>query len=214
LDDPVQHIGDFRVLQLVEVLFLFRLVGRQIIVAVEDEALAELLCRWMLSKPEQGGRRYMIDFNQRKAADVTARLEIPPMPPRHPPSAWRYPGDGLIRPVATKPVRLPNGMAWSTQTERSHASVPCFTTSSTKLPPRDAMTTTISLLCWSAMTSLFLTRLQRPDLQSTDMPGCVNSSYEKLRDKSANSSFGLLQIARTVQANNRRRDFLADPGRD
>jgi len=81
LDDPVQHIDDFRALQLVEVLSSFRQVGRQIVVAVEDEALADLLCRRMLSTPEQGGRRYTIDFNERGVADVTARLEIPPMAP-------------------------------------------------------------------------------------------------------------------------------------
>jgi chromosome segregation protein len=81
LDDPVQHIDDFRALQLVEVLSSFRQVGRQIVVAVEDEALADLLCRRMLSTPEQGGRRITIDFNERGAADVTARHEIPPMAP-------------------------------------------------------------------------------------------------------------------------------------
>lgn len=81
LDDPVQHIDDFRALQLVEVLSSLRQVGRQIVVAVEDEALADLLCRRMLSTPEQGGRRYTIDFNERGAADVTARLEVPPMAP-------------------------------------------------------------------------------------------------------------------------------------
>ncbi|MGK7062732.1 AAA family ATPase [Bradyrhizobium sp. 1050_B9_N1_2] len=81
LDDPVQHIDDFRALQLVEVLSSFRQVGRQIVVAVEDEALADLLCRRMLSTAEQGGRRYAIDFNERGAANVTARLDIPPMAP-------------------------------------------------------------------------------------------------------------------------------------
>lgn len=81
LDDPVQHIDDFRALQLVEVLSSFRQAGRQVVVAVEDEALADLLCRRMLSTPEQGGRRYTIDFNERGAANVTARLDIPPMVP-------------------------------------------------------------------------------------------------------------------------------------
>lgn len=79
LDDPVQHIDDFRALQLVEVLSSFRQGGRQIVVAVEDEALADLLCRRMLSTPEQEGRRITIGFNERGAADVTARLELPPM---------------------------------------------------------------------------------------------------------------------------------------
>jgi putative transposase len=81
LDDPVQHIDDFRALQLVEVLSSFRQAGRQVVVAVEDEALADLLCRRMLSTPEQAGRRYTIDFNERGAANVTARLDVPPMAP-------------------------------------------------------------------------------------------------------------------------------------
>ncbi len=81
LDDPVQHIDDFRALQLVEVLSTLRQAGRQIVVAVEDEALADLLCRRMLSSSKQGGTRYTIDFNEHGAADVTERLEIAPMAP-------------------------------------------------------------------------------------------------------------------------------------
>jgi len=45
LDDPVQHIDDYRALNLVEVLAAIRRSGRQIIVAVEDPALADLLSR-------------------------------------------------------------------------------------------------------------------------------------------------------------------------
>ena len=45
LDDPVQHIDDYRALNLVEIFSAFRLSDRQIICAVEDRALAELLCR-------------------------------------------------------------------------------------------------------------------------------------------------------------------------
>ena len=45
LDDPVQHVDDFRSIHLAEVLAQVRATGRQIICAVEDEALADLLCR-------------------------------------------------------------------------------------------------------------------------------------------------------------------------
>lgn len=79
LDDPVQHIDDFRALQLVEVLAALRQTGRQVIVAVEDEALADLLCRRLLSTANQGGRRITIDYDTQGAADVVAKLEIPPM---------------------------------------------------------------------------------------------------------------------------------------
>ena len=80
LDDPVQHIDDFRALHLVEVLAAFRLDGRQIICAVEDAALADLLCRRMSSTSDQLGRRYDIDVGHEGAAAVVARAEIPPMP--------------------------------------------------------------------------------------------------------------------------------------
>ena len=45
LDDPVQHVDDYRALHLSEVLSGIRLLDRQIICTVEDQALANLLCR-------------------------------------------------------------------------------------------------------------------------------------------------------------------------
>ena len=45
LDDPVQHIDDFRALHLVEVLAAIRRSRRQVICAIEDRALADALCR-------------------------------------------------------------------------------------------------------------------------------------------------------------------------
>jgi chromosome segregation protein len=80
LDDPVQHIDDFRALHLVEVLAAFRQGGRQIICAVEDEALADLLCRRLLSTTEQPGRRFTIDTGPNGSADVTQRTDVMPMP--------------------------------------------------------------------------------------------------------------------------------------
>ena len=44
LDDPVQHIDDYRALNLAEVLASIRRTGRQVIIAVEDVALADVLC--------------------------------------------------------------------------------------------------------------------------------------------------------------------------
>ena len=62
MDDPVQHVDDFRALHLIEVLAALRLGGRQVVCAVEDEALAELLCRRLLSSSESIGRRYNLDI--------------------------------------------------------------------------------------------------------------------------------------------------------
>jgi chromosome segregation protein len=45
LDDPVQHIDDFRAVHLAEVAAQLVSEGRQIVCAVEDSALADMLCR-------------------------------------------------------------------------------------------------------------------------------------------------------------------------
>ena len=44
LDDPIQHIDDFRALHLTETLGSIRQGGRQIICMVENRDLADLLC--------------------------------------------------------------------------------------------------------------------------------------------------------------------------
>ncbi|MBP7615746.1 MAG: AAA family ATPase [Steroidobacteraceae bacterium] len=80
LDDPVQHIDDFRALHLIELLAAFRLDGRQIVCAVEDPALAELLCRRLLSTSEAIGKRYDIDIGEDGATTILSDVEIPPMP--------------------------------------------------------------------------------------------------------------------------------------
>lgn len=80
LDDPVQHIDDFRALHLVEVLAALRSDGRQIICAVEDPALADLLCRRLVSTTTEGGRRLDIDLGSLGAASVVVDQEIYPMP--------------------------------------------------------------------------------------------------------------------------------------
>lgn len=80
LDDPVQHIDDFRALHLVEVLAALRLDNRQIICAVEDTALADLLCRRLVSTDAEPGRRYDIDLGPEGVTSVLKAADIPPMP--------------------------------------------------------------------------------------------------------------------------------------
>lgn len=80
MDDPVQHVDDFRALHLIEVLAALRLGGRQVVCAVEDEALAELLCRRLLSSSESIGRRYDLDIGPNGATTVVLETEVPPMP--------------------------------------------------------------------------------------------------------------------------------------
>jgi energy-coupling factor transporter ATP-binding protein EcfA2 len=57
LDDPVQHIDDFRSVQLTEVIAQLLAGGRQIICAVEDSALADLLCRRLPINRAGDGKR-------------------------------------------------------------------------------------------------------------------------------------------------------------
>src|SRR4029077_3569780 len=63
MDDPVQHIDDYRALNLVEVLAAIRRTGRQVIVAVEDAALADLLCRRLRSTKGELGRHYELSVS-------------------------------------------------------------------------------------------------------------------------------------------------------
>ncbi|MES2434876.1 MAG: hypothetical protein V4586_13770 [Pseudomonadota bacterium] len=51
LDDPVQHVDDFRTVHLAEVLAQLCASGRQVICAVEDSALDDLMCRRLPSRP-------------------------------------------------------------------------------------------------------------------------------------------------------------------
>lgn len=80
LDDPVQHIDDFRALHLVEVLAALRVDGRQIICAVEDPALADLLCRRLVSTFTEEGRRLDIELGPFGNTTVVVDQKIHPMP--------------------------------------------------------------------------------------------------------------------------------------
>jgi chromosome segregation protein len=80
LDDPIQHIDDFRALHLIEVMAALRQDDRQIVCAVEDSALADLLCRRLFSTTSALGRRYDIEAGPSGGSIVARRTEIPPMP--------------------------------------------------------------------------------------------------------------------------------------
>lgn len=80
LDDPVQHVDDYRALNLVEVLAAIRRSGRQIVVAVEDAALADLLCRRLRGSATEPGRRYDLDHATDGSARVAQTLDILPLP--------------------------------------------------------------------------------------------------------------------------------------
>jgi DNA repair exonuclease SbcCD ATPase subunit len=80
LDDPVQHIDDYRALNLVEVLAAVRRTGRQVIVAVEDHALADVLCRRLRSTPSEFGRRFELGMGRDGSSRIQHQLDVVPMP--------------------------------------------------------------------------------------------------------------------------------------
>ncbi len=79
LDDPVQHIDDFRALHLVEVLASLRQNDHQIVCAVEDNALANLLCRRLRSDEDNIGFRYDLDFTPSGNIHVAKNMHITPL---------------------------------------------------------------------------------------------------------------------------------------
>lgn len=80
LDDPVQHIDDYRALNLVEVLAAIRRTGRQVIVAVEDAALANVLSRRLRSAMDDIGRRFDLGTSSSGAPEIYAEEDVYPMP--------------------------------------------------------------------------------------------------------------------------------------
>lgn len=82
LDDPVQHIDDFRALQLTEVLAAIRRSGRQMIVTVEDKALARLLRRRLRSSESEEGQHVQMAYDSRSGARIDEQTVIAPMPER------------------------------------------------------------------------------------------------------------------------------------
>ena len=79
LDDPVQHVDDYRALNLVEVLAAIRRSGRQVVVAVEDSALADLLCRRLRSSSTEPGRRYDLGYGADGSAKIVAMFDVLPL---------------------------------------------------------------------------------------------------------------------------------------
>lgn len=62
LDDPIQHIDDYRALHFAETLSAIRQMNRQIVCAVEDSALADLLCRRLRSRSNSQGLRIQMEY--------------------------------------------------------------------------------------------------------------------------------------------------------
>jgi chromosome segregation protein len=80
LDDPVQHIDDYRALNLAEVLSSIRKNGRQVIIAVEDSALADVLCRRLRSVLGDEGKRFELGVDASGSAIISSEELIYPLP--------------------------------------------------------------------------------------------------------------------------------------
>jgi len=82
LDDPIQHIDDYRALHFAEVLSSIRQMGHQIVCTVQDSALADLLCRRFRSASLGDGLRIEMEYEPGAGAKVKAVQEIGPLPER------------------------------------------------------------------------------------------------------------------------------------
>ena len=80
LDDPVQHIDDYRALHLTEVLASIRRNDRQIICTIEDEALAMLLARRLRTDATSGGLVVRMAYSSQIGIHAESQELIAPMP--------------------------------------------------------------------------------------------------------------------------------------
>ncbi|HEX8521465.1 MAG TPA: AAA family ATPase [Tepidisphaeraceae bacterium] len=79
LDDPVQHVDDFRALHLAEVLASVRRNNRQIVCTVEDEPLAELLCRRLRSEAGDEGCLIQMEYESTQGVHLKSQRRISPI---------------------------------------------------------------------------------------------------------------------------------------
>lgn len=82
LDDPVQHIDDYRALRFTEVLSSIRQMGHQIICTVEDPELAELLCRRLRSISLGDAMMIELEYEPGAGARIKRLRTISPLPER------------------------------------------------------------------------------------------------------------------------------------
>jgi hypothetical protein len=79
LDDPVQHVDDYRALHLTEVLAAIRRTGHQVICTVEEHALAELLARRLRSDFDDQGLVVELAYEAGRGAYIARTRAIAPL---------------------------------------------------------------------------------------------------------------------------------------
>ncbi len=80
LDDPVQHIDDFRSVHLAEVLAQLVAEGRQIVCAVEDPALADMMGRRLPIGKTGSGKRITLGANDQGELSIREERVLQPLP--------------------------------------------------------------------------------------------------------------------------------------
>ena len=78
LDDPIQHIDDYRALHLTEVLSSIRKLNKQIICTLEDPDLADLLSRRLRSKTNEEGIMIKMEYVKKQGVQVKSIKKINP----------------------------------------------------------------------------------------------------------------------------------------
>jgi DNA repair exonuclease SbcCD ATPase subunit len=79
LDDPIQHVDDYRALHLTEVLAAVRRTGQQVICTVEEPALAELLARRLRSDLGDQGLVVELAYAAGRGAHVAHTRVVAPL---------------------------------------------------------------------------------------------------------------------------------------
>ena len=82
LDDPMQHVDDYRALHRAEVLSSIRRSGRQVLCAVEDPSLADLLARRLATSESQEGSLVRLKYELGDGSTVAGVERLPPLASR------------------------------------------------------------------------------------------------------------------------------------
>ena len=79
LDDPVQHVDDFRTIHLAEVLAHLCHGGQQVVCAVEDSALADLMCRRLSGSGGVRGKRISLGTSDDGSLTISQESALAPL---------------------------------------------------------------------------------------------------------------------------------------
>jgi hypothetical protein len=80
LDDPVQHIDDYRALHLVEVFSAIRQGGQQVICTAEDEELGQFLCRRLRCSELGEGVSVEMEYSLDRGVRIAKETKVYPLP--------------------------------------------------------------------------------------------------------------------------------------